>query len=231
MSKNEAHELVSCLLEIVSTREAENKPSQITDIAEELKRPVAHLKVAMEIALKEGLIKRVKGTLKLTEKGRAEIQKHREIYLHRKYAHHPRFFGGIARFFEGKVDNWREHWRHRHGFNNNLLNQFYRDLQGFKGRIEDTLPLTDMKEGEKGTVTFVMTPHGHDGHHHLPGFVRRLAEMGLTPDTEVKVVRRGLFRGPIEVEVRGVSLALGYGLASKVLVKPIKSVARETNEG
>jgi len=55
--------------------------------------------------------------------------------------------------------------------------------------------------------------------------------MGLTPNTEVRVMRRSLFRGPIEVEVRGVSLALGYGLASKVLVKPIRPVARETDEG
>jgi Fe2+ transport system protein FeoA len=228
MSRKEVYELVFCLLEIVGTREVEGKPSQITDIAEELERPVAHIKAAKEIALKEGLIKCVKGTLKLTEKGRAEVQKHRESYLHRKYVHYTRFLGGIARFFEGKVSNWREHWRHKHGFNNNSLNQFYRDLQDFKGRIEDTLPLTDLREGEKGIVTFVMTPHRYHGHHHLPGFVRRLAEMGLTPNTEVKVVRRSLFRGPIEVEVRGVSLALGYGLASKVLVKP---AAREPNEG
>ena len=75
-----------------------------------------------------------------------------------------------------------------------------------------------------------MTPYRYHGRRHLPGFVRRLAEMGLTPNTEVKVVRRGLFRGPIEVEVRGVSLALGYGLASKILVRPIQPVARETNE-
>jgi len=227
MSKEEVYELVSCLLEIVSTREAENKPFQVTDIAKELKRPVEHLKAAMEIAIKDGLIKRVKGTLKLTEKGYAEVQKHRESYLHRKYAHYPRFLSGIARLFEGKVNNWREHWRHKHGFDNDSLNQFYRDLQDLKGRIEDTLPLTDLREGEKGIVAFMMTPRRYDGHHHLPSFVRRLAEMGLTPDTEVKVVRRGLLRGPIEVEVRGVSLALGYGLASKVLVKP---VARETNE-
>jgi len=227
VSRKEVYELVSCLLEIISMREVEGKPSQITDIAEELKRPVERLKMAVEIALKEGLIKRVKGTLKLTEKGRAEVQRHRESYLHRKYAHYPTFLGGIARFFEGKVNNWREHWRHRHGFNNNSLNQFYRDLQDFKGRIEDTLPLTDLREGERGIVTLMMTAHRFQGHHHLPGFVRRLAEMGLTPNTEVKVLRRSLFHGPIEVEVRGVSLALGYGLASKVLVKP---VARETNE-
>lgn len=227
MPQKEVYELVFCLLEIIGTKEAEGKPSQISEIAKELERPVVHLKAAIEIALKEGLIKSAKETLKLTEKGRAEVRKHRESYLHRKYAHYPRFLGGIARFFEGRVSNWREHWRSRHGFENNSLNEFYSDLQDFKGRIEDTLPLTDLREGEKGIVTSVMTPHHYGGHRHLPGFVRRLAEMGLTPNTEVKVVRRSLFRGPIEVEVRGVSLALGYGLASKVLVKP---VARETNE-
>ena len=227
MSQKEVNEIVYCLLEIVSAREAEGKSSQIDSIAEELKLPVAYLKVATETALKEGLIRREKETFKLTEKGHVEVKKHRESYLHRKYAHYPRFLGGVAGFFEGKVGNWREHWRHRHGFNNDSLNQFYRDLQDFKGRIEDTLPLTDLREGEKGIVASVMTPHRYHGHRHLPGFVRRLAEMGLTPNTEVKVMRRGLFHGPIEVEVRGVSLALGYGLASKVLVKP---VARETDE-
>jgi len=231
MSQKEVYEILYCLLESVSVREAEGKSSQIADIAEELKLPVTHLEVATELALKEGLIRKEKEIFKLTKKGSAEVQKHRESYIHRKYAHHPRFLGGVARFLEGKVSNWREHWRHRHGLNNDSLNQFYHDFQDFKGRIEDTLPLTDLREGEKGIVTSMMTPHHYHGHHHPPGFVRRLAEMGLTPNTEVKVVRRSLFRGPIEVEVRGVSLALGYGLASKVLVKPIQPVARETNEG
>ena len=67
-----------------------------------------------------------------------------------------------------------------------------------------------------------MSPHLYHKHNHLPGFIRRLAEMGLTPNTEIKITRRSPFRGPIEIEVRGVSLALGYGLASKILIKPIK---------
>jgi Fe2+ transport system protein FeoA len=55
------------------------------------------------------------------------------------------------------------------------------------------------------------------------GLVRRLAEMGLTPGVEVKLLRRCPFRGPLEVEVRGVALALGYGVASKVFVKPLRT--------
>lgn len=54
------------------------------------------------------------------------------------------------------------------------------------------------------------------------GLVRRLAEMGLTPGVEVKLLRKGPFRGPLQIEVRGVALALGYGVASKVFVKPLK---------
>jgi len=54
------------------------------------------------------------------------------------------------------------------------------------------------------------------------GLVRRLAEMGLTPGVEVKLLRKGPFRGPLQIEVRGVALALGYGVASKVFVTPLK---------
>ena len=53
------------------------------------------------------------------------------------------------------------------------------------------------------------------------GVARRLADMGITPGTVVRVVRRNAFMGPIEVEVRGTRLLLGRGVAAKVLVEPI----------
>ncbi len=43
--------------------------------------------------------------------------------------------------------------------------------------------------------------------------------MGLSPGSEVIVVRNSL--GPMIIEVRGVRLALGRGLASKILVEPV----------
>ena len=78
------------------------------------------------------------------------------------------------------------------------------------GRIEETMPLINLKPGEKGTVAFAFGGRG---------LVRRLTEMGLTPGTEVKILRSAPFHGPLEIEVRGSSLALGYGVASKVFVK------------
>ncbi|MBS7646512.1 MAG: FeoA family protein [Candidatus Bathyarchaeia archaeon] len=73
--------------------------------------------------------------------------------------------------------------------------------------------LSDLAEGERGVVVKALGGFG---------LVRRLAEMGLTPGVEVKLVKKGLFGGPVEVEVRGVMLALGHGVAAKVLVKPVK---------
>ncbi len=52
--------------------------------------------------------------------------------------------------------------------------------------------------------------------------VRRLSEMGLTPGSELRLLRKCSFHGPIEIEVRGVSLAIGYDLASEILVQPLE---------
>jgi Fe2+ transport system protein FeoA len=81
---------------------------------------------------------------------------------------------------------------------------------------EEVASLTGLCEGERGVLT-----HSECGF----GLVRRLAEMGLTPGVEVKIVRKCPFRGPIEVEVRGVTLALGYGVASKVFIRRLKADA------
>lgn len=78
---------------------------------------------------------------------------------------------------------------------------------------ENFCSLVDLCEGEHGIIM-----HFEGGF----GLVRRLAEMGLTPGVEVKLIRKGPFRGPMEIEVRGVALALGCGVASKILVKPLK---------
>jgi len=49
------------------------------------------------------------------------------------------------------------------------------------------------------------------------GKARRLMEMGLTPGSEVLVLRNEA--GPVLVRVRGVTIAMGRGLARSVLVE------------
>ncbi|MCD6431286.1 ferrous iron transport protein A [Candidatus Bathyarchaeota archaeon] len=75
------------------------------------------------------------------------------------------------------------------------------------------VPLVRLREGEVGVVAYTVGGRG---------LVRRLAEMGLTPGVKVKVLRKGIFHGPFQIEVRGVALALGHGVASRVFVKPLR---------
>ena len=50
---------------------------------------------------------------------------------------------------------------------------------------------------------------------------KRLADLGLTPGTPIKVLKKTLFFGPIEIEAGGCKLALGREIASKVWIKEI----------
>lgn len=49
----------------------------------------------------------------------------------------------------------------------------------------------------------------------------RLLELGMTPGTEVTLVRRAPFRDPIEVRVRGTRLCLRRADASRFPVVPV----------
>jgi len=76
--------------------------------------------------------------------------------------------------------------------------------------MKNELTLVKLKEGENAEITNICA-----------GWMatKRLADLGLTPKTKIKVLRKTAIQGPIEIEVRGTRLALGRGLASKVLVK------------
>jgi Fe2+ transport system protein FeoA len=91
------------------------------------------------------------------------------------------------------------------------------------------IPLTVLKAGESGIVTIIRqghTRHGRAMHGSLfhrstknSGFEKRLMDMGLTPGTKVIVVKSAPFHGPFEVLVRGSRLALGRGMAERILVE------------
>ena len=92
------------------------------------------------------------------------------------------------------------------------------------------LPLTELKNGETGVITSTalssegqqMRRHrarkGRGKHFITARCVKRLTDLGLTPGTKVTVVKSAPFKGPLEVRVRGSRLALGRGMASRILV-------------
>jgi Fe2+ transport system protein FeoA len=70
--------------------------------------------------------------------------------------------------------------------------------------------LSNLKPGEEGVVALIRGG---------TSACKRLQDMGLTKGTEVSVVNAAPFNGPIELSVRGTTLALGRGLAGKVLIE------------
>jgi Fe2+ transport system protein FeoA len=92
------------------------------------------------------------------------------------------------------------------------------------------LHLTDLKNGETGVIISTdpssesqqLCRHrarkGWRKHFRSARFVKRLTDLGLTPGTNVTVVKSAPFNGPLEVCVRGSRLAIGRGMASRILV-------------
>jgi len=70
--------------------------------------------------------------------------------------------------------------------------------------------LSNLKPDEEGTVAFIRGGKMS---------CQRLLDMGLTQGTRVRVVNAAPFQGPIEVSVRGSTLALGRRLAAHVFVE------------
>ena len=98
------------------------------------------------------------------------------------------------------------------------------------------LRLSDLRNGESGTITSVWDNRGrgrsdgqrggrrmHRSSHRFLGrgwgFRRRLEDMGLTPGTKVTVVKSAPFKGPLEIYVRGSRLAIGRGMAERIFVE------------
>ncbi|MHA1805001.1 MAG: FeoA family protein [Promethearchaeota archaeon] len=46
----------------------------------------------------------------------------------------------------------------------------------------------------------------------------RLANLGIIPGVKIIKKKAAPFQGPVEIEVKGTSLALGRGIASKIIV-------------
>ena len=84
---------------------------------------------------------------------------------------------------------------------------------------ELNIPLTALRAGDIGLIVSIdpAPGRGRGGRGH--GFAKRLMDMGLTPGTQITVAKAAPFRGPIEVIVRGARLALGRGMAERILVK------------
>ena len=76
---------------------------------------------------------------------------------------------------------------------------------------QEVLNIIDFKEGQRGTIASI------NGGRMV---VKRLADLGLTPGTEIKLIRKMRPSGPIKLQVRGSNIVLGRGIALKITIKP-----------
>jgi len=75
--------------------------------------------------------------------------------------------------------------------------------------VNQHMPLAMVSPGEMVTMVDVRAGWG---------LRRRLADMGLVPGTTLRVIN-GHMPGPIIIDLRGSRLALGRGMAQKIMVK------------
>ena len=76
---------------------------------------------------------------------------------------------------------------------------------------EQGMPLAMVRPGELVTVTEVRAGWG---------LQRRLADMGLTPGVQIRVINSQM-PGPVLIDLRGSRVALGRGIALKIAVQEV----------
>jgi len=72
------------------------------------------------------------------------------------------------------------------------------------------IPLTMLRPGMRGRVVAI-----HGGR----GLAMRLYQMGFVLNTVIEVISNN--RGPVIVRVRGATVALGRGIASRIMIMPM----------
>lgn len=79
----------------------------------------------------------------------------------------------------------------------------------YRHRHGNVLSIIKLKPGQKGTIISIQ------GNHKV---AQRLADLGLTPETTIHILKIAPFNGPIEVIVRGSKLAIGREIAENIFV-------------
>jgi ferrous iron transport protein A len=73
--------------------------------------------------------------------------------------------------------------------------------------------LDQIYENKKATVTDIQGGQG---------IRQRLGQMGIHPGDTITMLRYGALRGPILVEVHGSQVALGRGIAFRIIVEEVQ---------
>ncbi|MBN1367375.1 MAG: ferrous iron transport protein A [Dehalococcoidales bacterium] len=70
--------------------------------------------------------------------------------------------------------------------------------------------LKDLRAGDVGEITQIVGG---------PGMVNRLDAMGIRPGTKITKISSGFMRGPVTIMVNRTQIAVGFGMANRILVE------------
>ena len=74
--------------------------------------------------------------------------------------------------------------------------------------------LRQIRTGQSGVVLEIQGGHG---------LISRLYALGIRPGQRITKVSSTLMRGPVTVKVGNARVAIGFGMASKIIVEPIEA--------
>ena len=77
------------------------------------------------------------------------------------------------------------------------------------------LTLAEMRTGQTGTLVGILGGRG---------LIQRLDALGIRPGKKVTKVSSTLFRGPVMLKVNSTHVAVGFGMARKIIIELDKHV-------
>jgi len=84
---------------------------------------------------------------------------------------------------------------------------------------EGQLTLAEMRTGQTGTVVSVLGGRG---------FIQRLDALGIRPGKKVTKISSTLFRGPVILKMNNTQVAVGFGMARRIIVEADKYLSRDS---
>ncbi|MHB8105330.1 MAG: metal-dependent transcriptional regulator [Dehalococcoidales bacterium] len=86
------------------------------------------------------------------------------------------------------------------------------NTENIASRKSSVISMSDLKENQEGLISFIRGDNK---------VLRRLLDLGLTPNTKIKVCRVSRLKGPVEIACRGSRLALGDEIARNVFLEKV----------
>jgi len=97
-----------------------------------------------------------------------------------------------------------------HGFMRGFTHRFRRRFRHRFWPAGKQVTLAQMPTGQSGVVVEIRGGHG---------LVSRLSALGIRPGKRITKVSSMLMRGPVAVQVGNTQLAIGFGMANRIIVE------------